>query len=133
MAKQGDEQAIEDIFWDYRYDEKSAEVYDLWVLFYLQQLQGYCIRAMESSVTAIMPYPGSDWVDGVIETETLGLPLLTKEALSKAKDEATELLKAMNQQSEAPTSELVRFFYDYSDENFVVSYADDEFDEDDDY
>ena len=138
MAKQGDEQAIEDIFWDYRDDEKSAEVYDLWVLFYLQQLQGYRIRAMESSVTAIMPYPGSDWVDGVIETEALELPLLTKEALSKAKDEATELLKAMNQQSETPTSELVRFFYDYSDENFVSSYADDgfeddEFDEDDDY
>ena len=111
MAKQGDIRAIEELFNHYRYDKSSVEVYDLWVLFYLQELQGYQIKALQSHVEAIYSYPGSDWVEGVIEIEAIELPMLTNEALNKAKDEAIELLKAINtHQVEKQNSELITFF-----------------------
>ena len=56
------------------------------LLFYLQELQGYQIKALQSHVEAIYSYPGSDWVEGVIEIEAIELPMLTNEALNKAKD-----------------------------------------------
>ncbi len=117
MAKKGDIRAIEELFNHYRYDKSSVEVYDLWVLFYLQELQGYQIKALQSHqshVDAIYSYSGSDWVEGVIEIEAIELPMLTNEALNKAKDEAIELLKTINtHQIEKQNSELITFFKDF--------------------